>query len=108
MNYIINKNKKIIKQYDFNFDFLDDFKEYIDINSYYDIFNSLDDIGIKNIYNYLFIKWYIIKNKLSLNEPILIKQNIYEKHIFNNIIKEFIKNDISLAIFVINSTLRYI
>ena len=108
MNYIINKNKKIIKQYDFNFDFLDDFKEYIDINSYYDIFNSLDDIGIKNIYNYLFIKWYIIKNKLSLNDPILIKQTIYEKQIFNNIIKEFINKDISIAIFVINISLKSI
>lgn len=108
MSYILTKNKKIIKEYNFEYNFLNNFKEYININYYYDIYNTLSDNNIKNIYNYIYIKWYLIKNKLNIQEPILKKLDIYDKNKFNNIIKEFIKNDISLAIFVINCTLRYI
>jgi len=107
MNYIINKNKKLKKEYDFKYDFLDEFITYIDVNLYYDIYNSFDDTRIKNIYNFIYIKWYLIQNKLKINRS-LLKKNIENKDIFNDIIKEFINNDISIAIFIINSTLRYI
>ena len=106
MNYIVNKNVKKTKLDNFDFDFLDDFKDYININIYYDIFNSIENI--KNIYNFIYIKWYIIKNKLSLNKPVLIKQDIYDKQQFNNIMKKFINKDISIAIMVINISLKYI
>ena len=43
MSYILTKNKKIIKEYNFEYDFLNNFKEYININYYYDIYNTLSD-----------------------------------------------------------------
>lgn len=108
MNYILNKNKKIVKLYNHQFDFLDNFKDYININMYYDIYNTFNEINIKNIYNFIYIKWYLIKNKLNIKEQLLKKKDVYSKDEFNIIIKNFIKDDISLAIFIINTTIRYI
>ena len=108
-NYLINKNINLSKENNFNFTFLDNYKEYFNIKVYYNIYNSLDNTKIKNLYNFIYIKSYLIKNKLNLNNFELKKQIIDKPEKLDEIFNKFNHdNDISKIIFIINSTLRYI
>ena len=92
---------------DINLDFLDLLKDYIDISIYYYIFNSLSIQTIKNIYNFIFIRWDIISNELNEINILEYKKKITFKE-FNDIIKNFINNKYYLGIFIINSIQQYL
>ena len=90
-----------------DFDFLDLLKDYININIYYYIINSLSIQTIKNIYNFIFIRWDIISNELNEKNVLEYNRKITFEE-FNDIIKTFINNKYYLGIFVINSIQQYL
>ena len=101
----INIIKRDIINLDYNYNFLNNFKEYIDINYYY---NLLKYVNLKNLINFLNLKWkkmiiYEIKGKHIIYK--IIQCNQQE---FNDIIYKFINNNYCICIFFINIFLRYI
>ena len=105
-------NKKIIRlekqNIYYNYTFLDEFKEYIDIEY---IYESLQYINLKNIINYIYIKFILLKNEL-LKDDIVINNIINKTYkcdckTFDQILKDFINTEYSICIFVINSIIRY-
>ena len=67
MNTHIIQNKVILREIinqEYNFTFLNIFKEYIDIEKYY---NILQYVSYKNIINDMNIKWCKIKKQIDKN-----------------------------------------
>lgn len=107
--YILNIKYKKSEINNYKLTFLDNYDNFFDIKEYYNLYNSLDENNIKNLYNYIYIKSYLIKNKLHLNNFELKKKVVTKINILDNIFNEFNNdNDISKIIFIINSTIRYI
>ena len=105
-NHIINHKiilRKIINQ-TYNYQFLDIFKEYIDIEKYYDI---LQYINLKNLINLINIKWLKIQNIIN-KDNIIYKVNYCNNELFNKILINFIRNEYAICIFVINCIIKYI
>ena len=105
-NHIINHKiilRKIINQ-TYNYQFLDIFKEYIDIEKYY---NILQYVSYKNIINYMNIKWCKMKKQID-QYNLIEKINKCNCEQFNNILNIFINKEYALAIFVINTIIRYL
>ena len=87
----------------YNFTFLDIFKEYIDIEKYYDL---LQYLNYKNIINYIYIKWYKLNKNINKNNTIC-KVNNCDNILLDKILKEFINEEYAIAIFVINCFIHY-
>lgn len=107
-------DKKPIKLYpinnDYNYTFLENFSEYYDTQS---IYNLLNYTKLTNILYTIYLNWYNLKDKLENNLNYKLKKNkIYYKydckpHEFDNILKRFIDDDYSISIFTINSIIKY-
>ena len=107
MNTHIIQNKVILREIinpNYNFTFLNDFKEYIDIEKYYDI---LQYVSYKNIINDINIKWCKIKKQIDRNNFIQ-KINKCNFSQLDNMLNIFIDKEYSMAIFVINTIIRYL
>lgn len=110
MEYLMN-NKPIILSNNNNkiiFNCFNNLKDNIDINYYYTLLNKLNDIDINNLINYINMKWYKMKKLINENftennkyAKVNIKQ-INSNNDLNIILKDFIKSDKILGIFVIN------
>ena len=104
MNHIIDK--KPIKLYpinnDYNYTFLENFREYYDTQS---IYNLLNYTKLNNLLYTIYLNWYNLNDKLK-NNKIYYKYNCKPKE-FDNILKNFIDNDYSISIFTINSIIKY-
>ena len=107
MNTHIIQNKVILREIinpNYNFTFLNDFKEYIDIEKYY---NILQYVSYKNIINDINIKWCKIKKQIDRNNFIQ-KINKCNCSQLDNMLNIFIDKEYSMAIFVINTIIRYL
>ena len=107
MNTHIVQNKVLLREIinqEYNFTFLNDFEEYIDIKKYY---NILQYISYKNIINYMNIKWCKIRKQINKNNFIQ-KIHYCNCEQFDNILNVFINKEYSMAIFVINTIIRYL
>ena len=107
MNTHIIQNKVILREVinqEYNFTFLNIFKEYIDIEKYY---NILQYVSYKNIINYMNIKWCKMKKQID-QYNLIEKINKCNCEQFNNILNIFINKEYALAIFVINTIIRYL
>jgi hypothetical protein len=104
-NHIIkNKQLKLYKLNDiYNYTFLDNFKEYYDIIY---IYNLLEYVNLKNIINYIHLKWLKIKNIITINNNIE-KIYICDSKKFDEILNKFIDNEYSIGILTVNLILRY-
>ena len=87
----------------YNYTFLDDFKEYYDVDYFY---NLLEYINYKNIINYIHLNWIII-NKGIHKDNIINKIYRCDDNEFNEILNVFINKEYSMSIFTINLILRY-
>ena len=105
-NHIIkNKPLKLFKcNVKYNYTFLNHFKEYYDIIYFY---NLLEYVNLKNIINYIHLKWLKIKNTINKNNNIE-KIYICDSVRFDEILNKFINNEYSISIFTVNLILRYI
>ena len=107
MNTHIIQNKVILREIinqEYNFTFLNTFKEYIDIEKYY---NILQYVSYKNIINYMNIKWCKMKKQID-RDNLIEKINKCNCEQFDNILNIFINKEYALAIFVINTIIRYL
>ena len=99
-------DKKPIKLYpinnDYNYTFLENFSEYYDTQS---IYNLLNYTKLNNLLYIIYLNWYNFKDKLK-NNKIHYKYNC-EPEEFNNIITNFIDEDYSISIFTVNSIIKY-
>jgi hypothetical protein len=109
-NYIVNnhiiddKPLRLFKcNENYNYTFLNNFKEYYDILY---IYNLLEYVNLKNIINYIHLKWLKINNIVSKNNKIEKIYNCDSKN-FDEILNRFINNEYSISIFTINLILRY-
>uniref|UniRef100_A0A6C0D0E6 Uncharacterized protein n=1 Tax=viral metagenome TaxID=1070528 RepID=A0A6C0D0E6_9ZZZZ len=89
------------KNYTFNF--LDILKDYYDINKIYNILENINIQILKNIYNYIFLKWKKVNN---FNDLKYVRDITIEK--FNNDLKEFINDELYKSIFVTNLIILYL
>tara|TARA_Y100001958_G_C21128589_1_gene470567 strand:+ start:650 stop:1021 length:372 start_codon:yes stop_codon:yes gene_type:complete len=116
--YDINKhkyeNENIIQINKIDKSFLCILKEYLNVYYLLEILLNIDDYKYKNIINYINHKWIKSQNVLELRfnnsktkKNIKLTKNIdfYE---FNKILLDFIDNDITTSIFVLNSILIYL
>ena len=91
-------------------DFLNHLDDYRNIQIYYNKINILNEIDIKNLYNNIHINWSKILNIIDDEYYSNIKLN---KRLsctldeFNELLKQFINNNYTLGIFVINTIKRY-
>lgn len=107
-------DKKPIKLYPidnrYNYSFLENFSEYYDTQSIYDLLNYTK---LNNLLYTIYLDWYNLSDKLENNLKDKLKNNkIYYKYDckpqeFDNILKIFINNDYSISIFTINSIIKY-
>ena len=107
MNTHIIQNKVILREIinqEYNFTFLNIFKEYIDIEKYY---NILQYVSYKNIINYMNIKWCKMKKQID-QYNLIEKINKCNCEQFDDILNVFINKEYALAIFVINTIIRYL
>jgi|TARA_B110000971_G_C19939986_1_gene468285 hypothetical protein len=104
-NHIIkNKQLKLYKLNDiYNYTFLDNFKEYYDIIY---IYNLLEYVNLKNMINYIHLKWLKMKNIITINNNIE-KIYICDSKKFDEILNKFIDNEYSISILTVNLILRY-
>ena len=113
MNYCLNINTKILEKNitnnieQYNFTFLDNIKSILyNYKIYYDIINSYEEFKFKNIYNFIY---NLILNTFYNIEK-LQKKNIeltISKEIFNDLLLNYINDDIIKSIIIINSIQQY-
>mgnify|MGYP003980900931 FL=1 len=92
--YPINNN--------YNYTFLNNFKDYYDIQR---IYNLLNYTKLNNILYTIYLNWYNFEKKQKCNK-IYFKYDCKPDE-FNNIINNFIDDDYSISIFVINNIIKY-
>ena len=102
-------DKKPIKLYPinntYNYTFLENFSEYYDTQSIYDLLNYTK---LNNLLYTIYLNWYNLSNKLENN----LNNNIYYKYDckpqeFDKILKNFIDDNYSISIFTINNIIKY-
>ena len=86
-----------------DYNFLDGLKKYKNVSNIYLILDNIDKQTIKNIYNYIFLKWKKINNLESFKYARTI-DNIE----FNDEMNEFINNELYKSIYVLNSIIVYL
>ena len=104
-------NNKIIRSYNYNF--LNEYNDYFPINIIYDYCLSKINYKLKNIWNHIVLKWIQVDKKLTddnnYTKSIYYKQkyNFMHDNIddnkLNELLNDFIKNDILKAVFVVES-----
>ena len=110
MEYILNNRPIILSNCNNNiiFNCFDNLSDHIDINYYYKLLNKLNDIDTNNLINYINMKWFKMKRLIIENfqdDNIYIYIYINKNNNLNDlnyILKDFIKSDKILGIFVIN------
>jgi len=111
--HILNiKHIKICKINNYDFTFLNEFNEYINVKHYYDI---LLYVNLQNLYDYLNIKWSKLNNIIDKNYTknytdlhILNKVKIKDIKVFENSLNTFINHNYAMSVFFINILLRFI
>lgn len=126
MNYlkydIINLNNNI--QYlhrEYDYTFLSQLKEIIDVDIIYNYLLSIEEYKLKNIWNHFIKKWSYMNTQLNSNKtykkskyfkPDIQQIKYIHTRITDNILNEklsaFIKDDNCKAIFIINIILRLV
>lgn len=86
-----------------NYNFLDNLKKYKDIDKFYIMLENLDNQTIKNIYNYILLKWNKINN---LNEYKYVRTMNHS--IFNTCMNDFINKELYKSIYILNSIIVYL
>ena len=115
MNYCLNINTTILKKHitnnigQYNFTFLDNIKSILyNYEIYYDIINTYEEFKLKNIYSFIYNRILILNKLYDIGK--LEKKNI-ESYIsqgkFNNLLLNYINNEIIKSIIVINSIQQY-
>ena len=115
MEYCLNINTNILKKYitinmgQYNYTFLDNIKLILyNYDIYYDIINTYEEFKLKNIYNFIYNRILILNKLYDINN--LEKKNIelyISKEKFNDLLLNYINNDIIKSIIVINSIQQY-
>ena len=116
MQYVNINTKLAMKKYEkinnYNFDFLEIIEKSLPIEVIYHYINHLIDYKLKNVWNSIDINWIQINNKMKKRNKkkyitsIYPTQNYEHNHNIisyeqlNNLLKEFIKDDIFKALFV--------
>ena len=108
------ENNSILNLYKIDKTFLCILQNYYNIYYLLEILLNIDDYKYKNIVNYINHKWIKSQNILELRfnkkektKNIKLTENI-DFYKFNNILLDFINNNITKAIFVLNSILIYL
>lgn len=112
----ILKKKNIILINNYEFNFLELINDYSHIFIYYNLINTLEFYQLKNIWNFIILKWNNINNKL-LNDNNFIKSDYNIKYNFNqndisytklnDSLIDFIDNNLFKSLFVINCLQLY-
>ena len=116
MQYVNINTKFAMKKYEkinnYNFDFLEIIEKSLPIEIIYHYINHLIDYKLKNVWNSIVINWIQVNNKMKKRNKkkyitsIYPTQNYEHNHNIisheqlNNLLKEFIKDDIFKALFV--------
>ena len=108
------ENKSILNLYKIDKTFLCILKDYYNIYYLLEILLNIDDYKYKNIINYINHKWIKSQNILELRfnkkektKNIKLIENI-DFYKFNEILLDFINNNVTKAIFILNSILIYL
>tara|TARA_B100000900_G_C20382237_1_gene635080 strand:- start:160 stop:531 length:372 start_codon:yes stop_codon:yes gene_type:complete len=108
------ENDSILNLYKIDKTFLCILKDYYNIYYLLEILINIDDYKYKNIINYINHKWIKSQNILELRfnkkeetKNIKLTKNI-DFYKFNNILSDFVNNNITKAIFVLNSIQLYL
>ena len=115
MEYCLNINTNILKKNitinigQYNYTFLDNIKLILyNYDIYYDIINSYEEFKFKNIYNFIYNRILILNTFYNIDK--LQKKNIeltISKEIFNDLLLNYINDDIIKSIIIINSIQQY-
>lgn len=113
-NILKKKNIILINNYEFNF--LELLNDYSHIFIYYNLINTLEFYQLKNIWNFIVLKWNNMNRELY-DDKKFIKSSYNNKYKFihdnisftklNSLLSSFIDNDLVKSLFVINSLQNY-
>jgi hypothetical protein len=114
----IIKSKKILFINNFNYNCFEIIDDYLDIEIYYNLLNSVEEFRLKNIWNYTVSKWNNMNITLIEKKDKKFIKSLYNKkydqiHIninpekINDQFNLFINNDLMKALFVINCIQNY-
>jgi len=115
MNYCLNINTNILEKNitnnidPYNFTFLDNMKSILyNYNIFYDIINTYEEFKFKNIYNFIYNRILILNKLYNIDKlkKIDIELTI-SKETFNDLLFNYINNDIIKSIIIINSIQQY-
>jgi len=97
---------------------LDLMSPYLNITPFIDFIQSLEDSGLRNIWNSIAIQWSSVRNKLSDNTSFhkskYKKQTYPQVHAtfghkrFDEILNEFIDGDTMKGLFVLKCIMKYV
>tara|TARA_B100002051_G_C16665389_1_gene601437 strand:+ start:971 stop:1309 length:339 start_codon:yes stop_codon:yes gene_type:complete len=79
-----------------------DHLDIINIEPYYSLLNTIEDFRIKNVYHFLYLRSILINKKFH-SFPTMNKN--YED--FDETLKEYINNDLTKTIVIINGIQQY-
>ena len=112
------KKKITMRIEDYNYTCFDILEKYLDISIFIDYLNSMEVFKLKNIWNHIILRWIQmdqkLKDKLNYKRSKYSKEKYTHIHItilpdeFNNLLSNFINNDIMKGLFVINCIENYI
>lgn len=94
----------------FNYDFLNLISSNLEINLFYKYLSSIIEYKLKNIWNHIVLKW--IQSKKKIKSKSYFKSNYYKQNYefkhnniddfkLNELLNDFINDDIFKAIFVV-------
>jgi hypothetical protein len=106
-NDLKSKLYKIKIYYNYNFlNYICEIKD-INVKNYYNLLNSIDEFQLNSLYQFIFLRINKL-NKLN-NDIKLLKKNfkLDNSKDFNNILKEYINNNLLNSILIMNSIQQY-
>ena len=111
-------NHRDLEEY-YPFSFIGKFNS-IEVDIYYDVLNTMDSRGLRNIYGYIVKQWTIIQKHIELSDysdvskkkymrrTLIPHKGLLSKEEFNSILSKFIRNNKVLSLVVMNIIQRYL
>jgi hypothetical protein len=113
----IMEQKQIILLNDYQFHCLETLQNYLEIDIYLRLLNSIEEFRCKNVWNHIVLRWILMnqqcKDKKSHQKSKYSKQKYNHIHTsidsedLDNLLLNFIDNDLMKGLFVINCLQTY-
>ena len=103
----IKLNEDIYKNSYHDYDFLNHMVNDFKIKNYYNLLKSIDSFKLNSLYQFIFLRIIKINKKFNEIDLLTCDFSITDSIKLNDILNEYINNDIIKSILIINSIQQY-